>query len=131
MEGVLELGGIRRIAINGEGVEGFFTFGKLEDDFCGRLGLDGDCAVEAAAVADVAGGFLAADGWAIKGDLDDDAVLIVIDEHAFYVLQHAGAFAFFPEGLPRAGPVVGEAGADGEAEGLGIHEGEHEHFAGL
>jgi len=77
----------------------------------------------------VARGFGTADGGRGQRDFEDEAVLVVIDEHAPDVLEHAGGFAFFPKAAAGTRPVVGESGGHGEAQGFGVHHREHQHLA--
>ena len=88
---------IRGIPIYGHWIEGFFRFDEIKF----RSGVrTNNFSVKTAPITDVARGLFAANIGLGQGDVENDAVLIIIDEHSLNLLAHAGGFALFPKLLP-------------------------------
>ena len=71
-----------------------------------------------------------ADAGALRFHLDQHGVAVAIGGDFLDHQAVAGAFALEPELVARAAVEGGEAGFDGLAEGLFIHEADHEDAAG-
>lgn len=108
-------------AVHLDGVEYFFLEGEFEV-FSGAVF---EFAVEAGAVAHVAG------GAAIDFDFEEEAVLVVVDHEFDDVLGEATLFAFDPYFIARAAVVGGFFGGDGVGHGFFVHVPEHEYLAGV
>ena len=61
-------------------------------------------------------------------DFEQDDVLVAVDPQLLDELHVARFLPLDPELVARARPVGGPLGPDGEGEGLGVHEGEHQHL---
>ena len=79
----------------------------------------------------MAGGLIASDSRWSEHDFQDDAILVIINEHALNVLEHAGGLPFLPKLPVSPRPVVGEARGNGVAQSFSIHEGKHGDLACL
>ena len=64
-------------------------------------------------------------------DLNHDHVLVAVGVDILHLLDETGFFTFDPKFVAGAAPVARFAGLDRESEGLFVHEGEHEDFAGF
>ncbi len=62
--------------------------------------------------------------------LDQQRVPITIEGDAFDALDVSAGFAFHPEFLTGAAPKVSALGLEGFQEGITVHPGHHQHFAG-
>ncbi len=98
---------------------GLFVVENLALGYVERFGVAIVFLIEAALVTSVAG---AADLF----DLEKEHILIAVGIPAFDFLGVAAGFAFEPELLTGAAPVVHEAGLEGFLEGFAIHPREHE-----
>lgn len=119
-----QLRGIRRVAVDLDGIEGFLEFAELKG--LARPLPGGNAAVEATAVAHMAAGT-----GARHLDPHPDGVLVVIDAQVFHFLHESAGGAFVPQALPAATPVKCLTGGDGFFESLRIHIGMHEQLPGM
>ncbi len=69
-------------------------------------------------------------GGASRVNQDEQGVAVAVNADFLDVLDVAGGGAFVPDFLAAAAPEVGFAGFLGEAQGFGVHPGDHEDFAG-
>jgi hypothetical protein len=98
---------------------------RLEDFFgdgfpCAGGGII--AAIEATAIALVAGGY-------VLLDADEEDVHVAIGEDFFYVLEVFAGFAFEGESAAAAAIGVDLAGLEGFFEGVSVHVGLHEDLA--
>lgn len=82
-------------------------------------------AVETGTVTNVAG------SAAVYLDLDEEAVLIIIDHELDHMLSETGLLALDPEFFAGAAVVGGLAGLDRELHGFTVHMSEHQHLSRL
>src|SRR5262245_27461521 len=87
---------------------------------------DGKRAIEARPATGMAGSI-----GACRLDHEPDGVLVAIGAQLDHALRVAALLAFAPQAPARARPVMRLARLDGAGERLGVHVGEHQHFARL
>ena len=63
--------------------------------------------------------------------LEEEGVAVAVQADLPHPLDVAGGLALGPQAPARAGPVHGDAAAQGLGQGLSVHPGEHEHLAAV
>src|SRR5690606_33402348 len=120
-----ENGRVRRVAVARLRIKSLLGLLELQLDRLVAGLAGGHRAVEAGAVADMAGG--------VARDLhpQPDRVLVVVDAQLDDLLHEARGGALVPQHLAAAAVIMGLAGLDGAPQGFLVHVAQHQHFAAV